>query len=564
MRRAVIQWLEILGSIHGLQGCTTGTMHHFTQLYIDLDRTNRNSEKLEALRRYFRTAQAADAVWAVYLMTGRKLGRTINSRQMRDWSAELTGLPAWMIDECYHVVGDLSETLSLLLPPPTTDTSPPSLRSIVETRLKPLGGLAEPDQKKLVLQTWSELNAEQRFVFHKLISGTFRVGISAQSVVRALADVAGVDPAVMAHRLGGKWTPDETFMHGLMSPDDGSTPRDPALPYPFMLAHALNDPPESLGEINQWLIEWKWDGIRAQLIRREGKSAVWSRGDEMIAGAFPELIQTANSLPDGTVVDGEIVAWDETARRPMSFATLQRRLNRKGVEMSFWPDVPVAMILFDLLEWNGVDLRKEPLTTRRRMLEEFVANRPNDPLLRLSHLVEASTWESLPPLLTESRDRGVEGVMLKRLDTPYSAGRPTGPWWKLKVQPYTVDAVLIAAQPGTGRRAGLLTDYTFGVWENGQLVPVAKAYSGLTDDEIAEMDRFARRHTTGRYGPVHAVEPLRVFELGFEAIQRSDRHKAGVALRFPRILRQRTDKKPQDADTLQSLRDLLAVCEARG
>jgi DNA ligase-1 len=286
----------------------------------------------------------------------------------------------------------------------------------------------------------------------------------------------------------------------------------------------------------------------------------------LISGAFPELMHAGNELPDGTVLDGEIVAWEEKTARPRSFAALQRRLNRKNVELSFWPDVLVKFVAFDLLELGGRDMRNDPLSDRRASLETLVGQLQHESHLGLSSPVEAATWEQLVARMDESRDRAVEGVMLKRRDSTYHAGRPTGPWWKLKVKPYTVDAVLIAAQPGTGKRAGLLTDYTFGVWDDAgtALVPVAKAYSGLTDAEISEMDRFVRSHTTGRFGPVHAVEPLRVFELGFEAIQRSDRHKSGIAVRFPRILRMRDDKKPQDADTIQMMRELLATCEGRG
>jgi DNA ligase-1 len=352
-------------------------------------------------------------------------------------------------------------------------------------------------------------------------------------------------------------------MRQILKPTSGDDPLDETLPFPFMLAHALAEPPATLGAPDDWQIEWKWDGIRAQLLRRGGKVAIWSRGDELISGAFPELVQAGHGLPHGTVIDGEIVAWDELTLRPRPFASLQRRLNRKNVEMTFWPDVPVNLIAFDLLELGGRDLRSEPLKTRRAMLEELLANVAPASLITLSTPVGVSSWEELNERMAESRGRGVEGVMLKRVDSAYLVGRVTGPWWKLKVNPYTMDAVLIAAQPGTGRRAGLFTDYTFGVWNDAhtELVPVAKAYSGLTDAEIAEMDRFVRSHTTGRFGPVHMVEPTRVVELGFEAIQRSDRHKSGVAVRFPRILRLRDDKAPAEADTLAMLNALLESIE---
>jgi DNA ligase-1 len=541
-------------------------MRRFTELFIRLDRTTRTSEKLAALRDYFRTAPPADAVWAVYLMTGRRIGRTVSFRLLRDWVAEVSGYPQWLVDECYTLVGDLSETLSLLLAGKSDGSLAPPLHELIEATLKPLGSMSIPQQREAIVETWDKLNGPQTLVFHKLLSREFRIGVSRQLVVRALAEAAGVDSQVMAHRLAGNWTPDEATMRTLLSAEsqDAEVKRQGTMPYPFMLAQPLGEPAATLGDIADWMLEWKWDGIRAQIVRREGQTAIWSRGDELVTSAFPDLVQAA-SLPEGTVLDGEIVAFDEAAARPMPFAKLQPRINRKNVEMSFWPDVPVAYIAFDLLEIDGRDIRAESLETRRAQLEELIAKFPPGSIVRLSSLVNCASWEDAEQFLTESRQRAVEGLMIKRRTSPYQAGRPTGLWWKLKIQPYTVDCVLIAAQSGHGRRAGLLTDYTFGVWADGgdELVPVAKAYSGLTDKEIAEVDRWVRRHTIERYGPVHVVQPVRVFELGFEAIQASDRHKSGIAVRFPRMLRERTDKKPKDADTLQSLRQLLAQTEAR-
>ncbi|HET6249182.1 MAG TPA: ATP-dependent DNA ligase [Tepidisphaeraceae bacterium] len=541
-------------------------MERFAELYLALDRSNRTNDKLAALAAYFRAAPPEDAIWGVYILSGRKIGRTVSSTQLRQWAAEVSQFPEWLVQECYQVVGDLSETLSLLIPFEAPVSTPPPLHEIIEQRLQPLGKLPAEKQRELIVQTWRDLSPKQRFVFHKLISGNFRVGVSRQSLVLALARAAELEPAVVAHRLSGNWKPQARKMIEVFRPSTGDERLDETLPYPFMLAHALTDPPESLGALSDWQIEWKWDGIRAQILRRGGKSAIWSRGDELINGAFPELLQAAASLPNGTVIDGEIVAWDEQSHRPKTFATLQRRLNRKNVELSFWPDVLVNFIAFDLLELAGKDLRTEPLRARREALAELLKESPPASLIRWSEPVAADSWAALEVRMAESRGRGVEGVMLKRFDSPYLVGRPTGPWWKLKVNPYTVDAVLIAAQPGTGRRAGLLTDYTFGVWNDArtELLPVAKAYSGLTDAEIAEMDRFVRGHTVGRFGPVYTVEPSRVFELGFEAIQRSDRHKSGIAVRFPRILRQREDKKAADADTLATLNALLLSIEGAG
>ena len=355
-------------------------MKQFTDLFIALDRTTRTSEKLEALRDYFRTAPPADAIWAAYLMTGRKIGRTVSFRLLRDWAAEISGYPAWLVDECYTLVGDLSETLSLILPSDPSAVNAPPLHVIIEETLRPLGKMIAKEQREAIVSTWSKLTAEQKLVFHKLLSREFRVGVSAQLLTRALAEVAGVDPQIMAHRLAGNWSPETMTMQRLLVPHDENAPgeRDASMPYPFMLAHPLGESVESLGELGEWLLEWKWDGIRAQLIRRQNQCALWSRGDELVTSAFPELSQAACAIADGTALDGEIVAWDYAVSRPMSFAKLQRRINRKNVEPSFWPDVPVVFIAFDLIELDGKDMRGEPLYTRRSRLTELLRERcPN-------------------------------------------------------------------------------------------------------------------------------------------------------------------------------------------
>ncbi len=537
-------------------------MKAFTDLYLELDETTRTSEKVAALTRYFRTSAPLDAAWAVFVMSGRKFGKAISSRLLRAWATEASGYPAWLLDQCYHVVGDLSETLSLLLPAPPTDAVAPPLHEVIE-KLVQLSKLTAESQRQIVRTLWDQLDTEQRLVFHKLLSGSFRVGVSKLLLSRALAEAAGVEPAIIAHRLAGQWTVDESTMPRLLGVHDPTAPRHPGVPYPFMLAHALMEPPSTLGEIGDWLIEYKWDGIRAQLIRRAGQTTLWSRGDEAVGNAFPEIVQAASQLPDETVLDGEILGWNPETDRPLAFTRLQRRLNRQHVEMTFWPETPVVFIAFDALEAAGRDIRSQPLQQRHEALKAVCAEVGKTAVIRASSPVTANSWDEIELLVRDSRERGVEGVMLKRKDAAYHPGRPTGLWWKLKVEPFTMDAVLISAEPGHGRRAGLLTDYTFGVWDGDELVPIAKAYSGLTDVEIGDVDRFIRKHTTARRGPVHLVEPLMVFEIGFEAIQASPRHKAGVAVRFPRMLRQRTDKTPRDADQLQTMQALLARAEAQ-
>jgi DNA ligase 1 len=528
-------------------------MQAFAALYTELDKTTRTHRKLHALTAYLQQVPAADAVWAVHFLIGRRPKRAMSARKLAEWAAEAAQVPGWLFEACYGTVGDLAETISLLLPPSSASTRIP-LHVWVEEHLLSLATLDEPARKAAVRSAWQQMDTPQRLVWNKLITGEFRIGVSQRLMTRALAAVSGAEPALVAHRLMGDWNPSPDFFRTLVAREDGQSAQ--SRPYPFYLAHPLDQPAEKLGPVQQWLAEWKWDGIRAQLIKRRGQVFLWSRGQELITPAFPELAAAGHDLPDGCVLDGEILAWrNET---PLGFGVLQRRLGRKRAEPRILEQAPVALIAYDLIEHEGQDIRRCPLTQRRELLAAITAALPDRPM-RLSPEVAATDWSGLAAAVREARTRGVEGIMLKRRNSIYQVGRKRGDWWKWKVDPYRIDAVLIYAQPGHGRRSGLFTDYTFAVWQDDELVPVAKAYSGLTDAEIRQVDRYIRTHTVERYGPVRAVKPELVFELAFEGIQASTRHKSGIAVRFPRIARLRTDKGPREADTLSSLKALLAV-----
>lgn len=526
-------------------------MKSFAALYTSLDETTKTNEKIAAMVAYFQHAPPADAAWAVYFLSGRRPKRLIQAALLRQWAAEIAGIPQWLLVECHSAVGDSAETAALLLPPATDDIERP-LHRWMSKHILPLRQLDDEQKRARIGRWWAGLDGAERFVLNKLLTGAFRVGVSQRLLTRALAEVSGRDPAVIAHRLMGKWQPDASFYEQLLAEDSGDA--DASRPYPFYLAYPLEDEPEGLGDVAQWQVEWKWDGIRAQLIRREGQTFIWSRGEELVTDRYPEVAGAAQTLPDGVVLDGELLAWRNGSVLP--FVQLQRRIGRKKVGQKLLREVPVVLLCYDLLEYEGEDVRFQAQTWRRQRLEELIAA-ADDPHLLLSEIVAKDSWAALTQLREESRQRMVEGFMLKRKDAPYGVGRRRGAWWKWKVEPYTVDAVLIYAQRGSGRRASLYTDYTFAVWHEGELVPFAKAYSGLTDDEIRQVDNFVRRNTKERFGPVRSVRPELVFELAFENIQRSKRHKSGVAVRFPRIARWRHDKKPQDADTLDTIKTLL-------
>jgi DNA ligase-1 len=530
----------------------------FARLYSAIDSTTSTNAKVAAMAEYFREAQPADAAWAVYFLSGGRPKRLIPVRRIAAWAMQESSVPEWLFDECYHAVGDLAETIALLLPVGVESAGsahePLSLHAWVEQRLLPLATMTEDEQRVAVLDAWRELAGTERYIWNKLITGSFRVGVSEQLVARALARASGVDEGVIAHRLSGHWTPTAQSFTALVATESGDA--DLSKPFPFYLAYSLEGELESLGEPRDWQAEWKWDGIRAQVIRREGKTYVWSRGGELVTDRFPELAEAAERLPDGTVLDGEIMPWKQDAALP--FAQLQRRIGRKKLGPKILADVPVVLIAYDLLELAGRDLRSEPLSARRAELIRTLDGASS--LLSgfvLSPTIALSTWDDARAAHATSRDRRAEGLMLKRLDSEYGVGRRKGSWWKWKVQPFSIDAVMIYAQPGHGRRALLHTDYTFAVRDGDALVPFAKAYSGLSDAEIRTLDAWIRRHTLEKFGPVRQVEPVQVFELAFEGIQHSPRHKSGVAVRFPRIARWRTDKPASEADTIETLRAML-------
>jgi DNA ligase-1 len=529
------------------------SLRRFARLYHELDSSNATGDKVAALVSYFRDARPEDAAWAIAFFAGRRPRRAVSATLLSAWAAAESKTPDWLFEESYHQVGDLAETITLLLPAKGTATEDQPLAWWVETRLMSLGSMEVADQQVVMLETWRSLDARERFVWNKLITGSFRVGASLRLVIRALAQASGIGEEIIAHRLAGAWEPTGEWYRALVNPDsvDTATSR----PYPFFLAYQLDLPLADLGPATTWLAEWKWDGIRAQVIRRAGETWIWSRGEELLQGRFPELEEAASLLPDGTVLDGEVLPWRDGA--PLPFALLQRRITRKSVTAQLRQQCPVVLMTYDLLEQDGSDLRPTPLAQRRIQLEALLGNGKGDGRLLMSPAIEAPNWEALQAARETSRERSAEGIMLKRLDSAYGVGRRRGDWWKWKIDPYSVDAVLLYAQPGHGRRAGLFTDYTFGVWDGDQLVTFAKAYSGLTDEEIRKVDAFIRANTTERFGPVRAVQPRLVFELAFEGIQASPRHKSGIAVRFPRMARWRTDKKPEDADTLDTLKALL-------
>jgi len=551
-------------------------MQRFAALVRDLDASNATGDKLAALGRYLAGAPDADAAWAVYFLAGGRPRQVVPTARLRALACTMAGIDDWLFEASYQAAGDLAETIALLLPPPSSAGDDP-LAVWVEQRLLPLRGLDAEVQLQRLAEALMALDTTGRFLLVKLIGGGFRVGVSRQLVQRALAIHAGLDAKVLAQRMMG-WADDRrpptaAAYRALVDPAVQAA-QDAGQPYPFFLAQPLAVEPAALGPVGDWLLEWKYDGIRAQVLRRRQQVWIWSRGEELMTERFPEVAAQAMAWPDGTVLDGEILVWPAGAPRPAPFGHLQRRIGRKTLGRKLLAELPVRFLAYDLLESDGQDRRAWPQASRRAALEALLPTDAVAPALTAADWSEAAAWRA------QARARGVEGLMLKQRDARYGIGRSQaeGAWWKWKLDPFQVDGVLIYAQAGHGRRAGVYTDYTFGVWNRPpvdadeaaavveaivarrppdpqglQLVAFTKAYSGLTDAEFAAVDRVVRASTLEKFGPVRSVRPSLVIELGFEGVQRSPRHKSGVALRFPRMLRLRPDKALHEADTLAQL-----------
>jgi DNA ligase-1 len=533
-------------------------MKAFSEVFTQIDQTTSTNEKIDALVDYFKTAEPKDAIWCVALLTGKRPRRTVKSGELRNWCIELNGIPGWLVEESYHIVGDLAETITLLLPE-NKDVSEYSLHEVIHTLIA-LQDKTDEERKAYILGMWQSLTKDQLFVFNKLITGSFRVGVSEKIVIKALAKAFEIDENIVAHRLTGSWNASTASLLDLLTTVGISD--DISKPYPFYLAYALETPVEELGEVSDWQIERKYDGIRGQIIIRNGELFVWSRGEDLMTEKFVEFNVLPGLIPDGTVIDGEIIPVKDEQLMP--FHVMQTRIGRKKLSRKFLEEAPLVMICYDLLEYKGEDIREKTMTERRAILEGLVAEAKQQmelvPLM-MSPLVITDNWAHVAEERMKARELGCEGLMLKRKDSVYKTGRRRGDWWKWKVDPLSIDGVLIYAQRGHGRRANLYTDFTFAVWSGEELVPFAKAYSGLTDKELVEVDNWIKKNTLDKFGPVRSVTPKLVFEIGFEGINPSPRHKSGIALRFPRILRWRKDKAVTEANTKE---DLLNILKAQG
>lgn len=537
---------------------TRSGIGQFAELVMKIGTTTKTNDKLDALVEYFSVAHDKDKVWTIAIFSGRRPKRAVNSTQLATYCVEVAQIPFWMFDECWHTVGDLGETIALLLPDNDADiqekrNNERPLYYYIE-ELKRLEKEEEAVRKAFIKSAWAEMTSSERFVFNKLITGNFRIGVSQKLMVNALARTVAVAPSVIAHRISGNWDPSTITFDELLGEEEHTT--NQSKPYPFYLAYALEEEPHTLGDPNDWQVEWKWDGIRGEIIKRHGELFVWSRGEELMTDKFPEYHSLQDVLPDGIAIDGEIIPCIN--KKPLPFALLQTRIGRKNVTKKQLQEAPIAFFAYDLLEYNGEDWRPRPLEERRSKLEELIISF-NHPTLILSPVVSFDSWDELAALRKTAREMGAEGFMLKKKSSTYQVGRKRGDWWKWKVDPLTIDAVMVYAQKGSGRRSNLYTDYTFAVRDGDQLVTFTKAYSGLTDKEFAQVDAFVKRHSIEKFGPVRTVKPELVFELAFEGIAASNRHKSGVALRFPRILRWRHDKKPEEINTLDDLKKMLEI-----
>lgn len=529
----------------------------FALLIQSLGTETKTNAKLQSLIEYVQIAPEQDKVWLIALFTGRRPRRSIKTTLLSKWCMAITGLTPWLFTECYHTVGDLAETVALLIPDTYETPYTASLSETIE-RIQYIGTLPEEEQFEQIKNIWSCLNKDERFVLNKLITGNFRIGVSQQLIIQAIAQTTQQEASTIAHRISGKWDP-FTINFSILTNGTGIT-SDPSKPYPFYLAYPIEGKVEDLGDHQDWQVEWKWDGIRGQIIKRENELFIWSRGEELMTDRFPEL-HTCSSLPDGIALDGEIMCLSATSFgewTPLPFSRLQTRIGRKNVSKKIIQESPVGFVCYDLLEYDGEDWRGKPLSERRKKLAE-ICTKTGSSNLQVSPILDLFSWEELKNIRARSRENGSEGLMLKRKSSIYQSGRKRGDWYKWKIDPLTIDGVMIYAQKGHGRRSNLFTDYTFAVRDGEQLISFAKAYSGLTDKEFAEVDAFVKKNALEKFGPVRTVKPELVFEIAFEGIAPSSRHKSGVALRFPRMNRWRKDKPVSEINTLDDLKKILTL-----
>ena len=532
----------------------TSGLQLFAELVTQLGTSTKTNDKLQSLVDYFAIAPDADKVWVIAIFSGRRPRRAVNSRLMREWCTEIINIPDWLFDESYHTVGDLSETLALLLQETKNDSQVNEGLSYYLEKFIAIEKEDELIKKHFIVNSWNEMNRDERFVFNKLITGSFRIGVSQKTIVNALAKTVDLSASVIAHRISGNWDPVTTSFNELLS--ESASISDFSKPYPFYLAYAIDDEVETLGETNLWQAEWKWDGIRGQIIKRNNELFVWSRGEELMTDKFPEYFILKDLLPDGVVLDGEIIpAMDG---KPLPFSVLQTRIGRKNIGKKQLQEAPISFFAYDLLEYNYEDCREKPLAERKKKLEEIIVQIKNN-AIQISEIIQFTSWNELAELRKNSRKMNSEGIMLKRKDSVYKVGRKRGDWWKWKIDPLVIDCVMVYAQKGSGRRSNLYTDYTFAVKDGDQLVTFTKAYSGLTDKEFAQVDHFVKRNSIEKFGPVRTVKPELVFEIAFEGIAASNRHKSGVALRFPRMNRWRKDKAVEEINTMDDLKEMLRM-----
>jgi DNA ligase 1 len=526
----------------------------FAELVAELSSSTKTNDKLQSLVDYFAKAPDADKVWVIAIFSGRRPRRAVNSRLMRDWCVEIIDIPDWLFTECHATVGDFSETLALLLPEVEMLKSENKNLSFYLEKFIEFEKESEGIKKKFIVESWQQMDSKEKFVFNKLITGSFRIGVSQKMIVNALAKTVDLSPSVIAHKISGYWDPATTTFNELLGESASIT--DFSKPYPFYLAYAIDDSVEALGDPNLWQAEWKWDGIRGQVIKRNKELFVWSRGEELMTEKFPEYFILNDLLPDGIVLDGEIIP--AVDGKPLPFAVLQTRIGRKNISKKQLQEAPICFFVYDLLEYNNEDWRGKPLSERRKKLEEIILPVQNK-AIQLSPIIDFNSWDDLAALRKKSREKNSEGIMLKRKDSVYKVGRKRGDWWKWKIDPLTIDCVMVYAAKGSGRRSNLYTDYTFAVKDGDELITFTKAYSGLTDKEFAQIDYFVKRNSIEKFGPVRTVKPELVFEIAFEGIAASNRHKSGVALRFPRMSRWRKDKTVNDINTLDDLKQILEM-----
>jgi len=527
-------------------------MKAFAKLISNLEQTSKEAFKVTALAQYFSNATDEDKLWTLALFTGTRPKRVVDIKALKEFAEQVYTEGEWLFEASHQIVGDMAETIAYFLPKAKRNGNHTLSEWI--SMIRTIFNAERIDQRDAITKAWDTLRPEERFIFNKLITGGFRIDVSLKLLSKALAIVTGKDENLLAHKLNSDWHPDEVSFETLIFTENPEAEK--SKPYPFHLAHTLESTVAELGDISNWQVERKWDGIRVQVIVRGNKISIWSRKGDILSSKVPELKPLAESMEDGTVLDGELICFKNGKILPIN--NLRTRFGRRNNSKKQFEESPCVFMAYDILEFKGEDIRNKDLAERRKKLEKVILQYYDEhKIILLSDIINNDNWESINSEREKSREHQVTGLVLKNKKSIYGSSRVEGDWWKWPVDPLFIDAILLYAQAGEGGSSKMYREYSFALWHGEDLVTFAKAKSGLEDKELKELTSFVKKNTKEKFGPVRSVAAVQIFRLAFDSITASKRHKSGILLKNPRLIEWLRDKNIEDGNNLDDLKKML-------